>query len=101
MALSAGDMALSAGDMALSAGDMAQSAPADLAQAADLALPSSSSVVVHVLIDNFCNSSTNPSVIDAALHVPLNLTFVNDSHDYDSDIWSSRSRWWSLKLTGR
>jgi hypothetical protein len=83
-------------DLAQAAADLAQ-APADLAQTAtdmtqtpmDMA-QTSTDVVVHVLIDNFCNSSTNPLVIDAPLHVPLNLTFENDSHDYDSDIWSSR-----------
>ncbi len=68
--------------------DLAQP-PQDLARPADLA-QSSTSVTVHILIDNFCNSSTNPAVIHAPLHVPLELTFVNDSHDYDSDVWSSR-----------
>jgi hypothetical protein len=74
--------------------------PPDLTAASDLARPpdltpmsdlaqSSSDVTVHVLIDNFCNSSTNPTVINAPLHVALHLTFVNDSHDYDADIWSS------------
>ena len=62
--------------------------PPDLTPMPDLA-PSSTDVTVHVLIDNFCNSSTNPSVINAPLHVALHLTFVNDSHDYDADIWSS------------
>jgi hypothetical protein len=79
--------------------DLAQSSVPDLAQPSvpDLAQPSvpdlassSTDATVHVLIDNFCNSSTNPTVINAPLHVPLNLTFINDSHDYHSDIWSSR-----------
>ena len=69
--------------------DLAQ-APADLTPMSDLA-QSSTDVTVHVLIDNFCNSSTNPTVINAPLHVALHLTFVNDSHDYDADIWSSSS----------
>ena len=100
------DMAVAEGDMApsASASDLA-AAPADLAPVAstDLALPVVSDmaqlqdlatvpadVVVHVLIDNFCNSSTNPTVIDATHGVALQLTFENDSHDYDADVWSSR-----------
>ncbi len=87
----AGDLAspLSSPDLAQPSRDLAQPA-ADLAQPRDLAQPSSTDVTVHVLIDNFCNSTTNPTVINAPLHVPLDLTFVNDSHDYDTDIWSSR-----------
>ena len=87
------------GDMAQASGsrDLAQSSSSqdlaqpiqDLAQPPDLA-QSSSNATVHVLIDNFCNSSTNPAVINAPLHVALNLTFVNDSHDYNADVWSSR-----------
>jgi len=98
MAIAVGDMTaggvgqdlagLQAADMALAAADMAQ-APADMAQPADM-VQTSGSATVHVLIDNFCNSSTNPTVINAPLHVALNLTFVNDSHDYDADVWSSR-----------
>jgi hypothetical protein len=87
----------SAQDLALATTqDLAQPAIVDLAQPVhDLAQPadlaqSSSDATVHVLIDNFCNSSTNPTVINAPLHVALNLTFVNDSHDYDADVWSSR-----------
>src|SRR5690348_3350258 len=59
--------------------DMAQPIVPDMAQpiVPDLA-SSSTDVTVHVLIDNFCNSSTNPMVINAPLHVPLNLTFIND-----------------------
>jgi hypothetical protein len=63
-------------------------APADLATPPDMTT-TSSDVYVHVMIDNFCNSSTNPTVINAPLHVPLHLTFANDSVDYDADIWSS------------
>jgi hypothetical protein len=87
---SAADLAQSASpvDLAQPAVDLATAV--DLASAPDLAQPSSTDATVHVLIDNFCNSSTNPTVINAPLHVPLNLTFVNDSHDYDTDIWSSR-----------
>jgi len=89
----AADLASSAADFASFVQDLAQpardlAAAADLARAADLA-QSSSDLVVHVLIDNFCNSSTNPTVINAPLHVPLHLTFENDSHDYESDLWSS------------
>ncbi|HEX9104450.1 MAG TPA: hypothetical protein VF997_19700, partial [Polyangia bacterium] len=83
------DLGAGAQDFASVAQDLAQPPAQDLAQPADLA-QSSTNVVVHVLIDNFCNSSTSPTVIDAPLHVPLVLTFENDSHDYDSDIWSSR-----------
>jgi hypothetical protein len=82
------DMAQPIQDLAQPIQDLAQ-AIHDLAQPADLA-QSSSDVTVHVLIDNFCNSSTNPTVINAPLHVALNLTFVNDSHDYNADVWSSR-----------
>jgi hypothetical protein len=98
-----GDMAQSSSsgnDLASAAApDMAQPIVVDMAQpiVVDMAQPivvdmasSSTDVTVHVLIDNFCNSSTNPMVINAPLHVPLNLTFINDSHDYHSDIWSSR-----------
>lgn len=87
LALGSDDLAAGAADLAAGAPDFASSVQ-DLAQPADLA-HASSDVVVHVLIDNFCNSSTNPTVINAPLHVPLHLTFENDSHDYDSDIWSS------------
>ncbi|HWE27794.1 MAG TPA: hypothetical protein VHB97_07320 [Polyangia bacterium] len=87
-----------------SVSDLASPALADLTLVSDLARPpaladltvesdlaqSSSDVTVQVLIDNFCNSSTSPTVITAPLHVALDLTFVNDSHDYDADIWSSR-----------
>lgn len=70
--------------------DMATGAGArDMVMVADM-VQTSSDAVVHVLIDNFCNSATNPTVINAPLHVALNLTFVNDSHDYDADVWSSR-----------
>lgn len=31
-----------------------------------------------------------PTVIDAPLRVPLKLTFRNESHDYQADLWSSR-----------
>jgi hypothetical protein len=80
---SVSDLALAAPvDMAHSIVDMAQP-PADMTQP-------SSDLDVHILIDNFCNTSTNPTVINAPLHVALNLTFHNDSVDYDSDIWSSR-----------
>ncbi|MGZ3441364.1 MAG: hypothetical protein ACXVDD_17715 [Polyangia bacterium] len=85
---SSSDLAGAAADLAQPIQDLAQPIQ-DLAQPPDLA-QSSSDVTVHVLIDNFCNSSTNPTVINAPLHVALNLTFVNDSHDYHSDIWSSR-----------
>ena len=85
---SAPDLAQAPTDLALPIQDLAQPIQ-DLAQPPDLA-QSSSDVTVHVLIDNFCNSSTNPTVINAPLHVALNLTFVNDSHDYDADVWSSR-----------
>lgn len=84
----ASDLAQSTADLAAPS-DLAHP-PADLTVVPDLA-QSSSDVTVHVLIDNFCNSSTNPTVINAPLHVALNLTFVNDSHDYDADIWSSRT----------
>ena len=66
------------------------SVSADMAQLPADMVMTSSNATVHVLIDNFCNSSTNPSVINAPLHVALNLTFVNDSHDYDADVWSSK-----------
>ena len=83
------DLSQSVHDLARPPADLAH-APADLARPpADLA-QSSNDVTVHVLIDNFCNSTTSPTVIDAPLNVPLNLTFENDSHDYDADIWSSR-----------
>jgi len=68
--------------------DMAQ--PIDMAQApADMA-QGPSSATVHILIDNFCNSSTNPTVLNAPHGPALMLTFVNDSHDYNADVWSSR-----------
>jgi hypothetical protein len=82
------DLAGASTDLAQPAVDLAQPIQ-DLAQPQDLA-QSSSNATVHVLIDNFCNSSTNPTVINAPLHVALTLTFVNDSHDYNADVWSSR-----------
>lgn len=91
----AGDMAVSsaAGDMAVgSALDLAPgSGGQDLQSVVDMAQGAGSptDVVVHVLIDNFCNSSTNPAVIHATHGVALHLTFENDSHDYDADVWSS------------
>ena len=117
LATAAADLATAAGDLATAPADLMRAPadlerpPADLSQAVhdlarppadlahappDLARPpadlaqSSNDVTVHVLIDNFCNSTTSPTVIDAPLNVPLNLTFENDSHDYDADIWSSR-----------
>jgi|SRR6185312_3891345 len=90
VAASTGDMTQAGStDMAqAAAADLAQAAPADLAHGADM-VGSPSDVVVHVLIDNFCNSSTNPAVINATHGVALHLTFENDSHDYDADVWSS------------
>ncbi len=76
-------------DLAQSPHDLARP-PVDLAQPPPDLVRSSSDVTVHILIDNFCNSTTNPTVINAPLNVPLDLTFENDSHDYDSDVWSSR-----------
>lgn len=76
-------------DLAQSPHDLARP-PVDLAQAPPDLVRSSTDLTVHILIDNFCNSSTDPLVINAPLNVPLDLTFENDSHDYDSDVWSSR-----------
>ena len=117
MAASSGDLAAASRDLAALPPDLIrvppdlERAPVDLEQSPhDLARPpvdlahappdlwrppvdlaqSPTDVTVHILIDNFCNSSTNPTVIDAPLHVPLDLTFENDSHDYDADVWSSR-----------
>jgi hypothetical protein len=82
---------------ATSAADLAQpndlAPPNDLAQANDLGqsndLAQPADTLVHVYIDNFCNSSTSPTAINAPLHVPLTLVFKNESHDYEADIWSS------------
>ena len=83
------DMATSPQDFAQPVQDLAQPI-ADMAQApADMAM-GSGSATVHVLIDNFCNSSTNPTVLNAPHGPALMLTFVNDSHDYNADVWSSR-----------
>ncbi len=83
------DLAQSPHDLARPPLDLAHAPPDLWRPPVDLA-QSPTDVTVHILIDNFCNSSTNPAVINAPLHVPLDLTFENDSHDYDSDVWSSR-----------
>jgi hypothetical protein len=84
------DLARAPVDLAHAPHDLARP-PYDLAQPPpDLGRPTSTDVLVHVYIDNSCNTTTVPRVIDAPLNIPLNLTFENDSHDYDADLWSSR-----------
>jgi hypothetical protein len=44
---------------------------------------------VHILIDNFCNTSTQPSSFTVPKGQTLKLQWHNDSVDYDADVWLS------------
>jgi hypothetical protein len=55
---------------------------------------------IHILIDNFCNTSTRPTEVTAALNSGLMLTFHNDSVDYQADVWSSRGYGYLELATG-
>jgi hypothetical protein len=44
---------------------------------------------VHILIDNFCNTSASPQSFTVAAGQSLRLTYHNHSIDYDADVWLS------------
>lgn len=44
---------------------------------------------VHILIDNFCHTSTQPGDYVVPRNQRLNLTYHNHSVDYEADVWLS------------
>lgn len=44
---------------------------------------------VHILIDNFCNTSADPQSFDVPRGSTLQLTWHNHSVDYEADVWLS------------
>jgi hypothetical protein len=44
---------------------------------------------VHILIDNFCNTSAEPESYTVPAGQTLQLTYHNHSVDYDADVWLS------------
>ena len=44
---------------------------------------------VHILIDNFCNTSADPPEFTVPAGETLQLTWHNHSVDYDADVWLS------------
>jgi len=44
---------------------------------------------VHILIDNFCNTSASPPEITVPTGETLQLSYHNHSVDYDADVWLS------------
>jgi hypothetical protein len=64
----------------------------DAAALPDAATPDAgfaSSQHVHILIDNFCNTSADPPSFSVPRGSNLQLTWHNHSIDYDADVWLS------------
>ena len=71
---------------------MIDAARPDAALTIDAATPDAgftSSQHVHILIDNFCNTSADPPSFNVPPGSTLQLTWHNHSVDYDADVWLS------------
>lgn len=55
---------------------------------------------VHILIDNFCNTSASPTSFTVAAGQTLQLTYHNHSVDYDADVWLSYGGGYLGLITG-
>jgi len=80
-------------DGGAAAGDAAAALDAAVPDAAvldiDAAPPGPLHEHVHILIDNFCNTSASPPEITVPAGETLRLSYHNHSVDYDADVWLS------------